>query len=86
MQRQYRQGDVLLCAVVIVPTAAAVPTTGDRVVAAEGELTGHADAFAASEVALYRDEASGRSCNREWQHRRHCSPGGSPKQLSAPSR
>ena|SRR5437660_2515050 len=61
MTRQYRQGDVLLCAVDEIPsTATPVSSAGDRVIIALGELTGHAHAFAASEARLFRD-ASGRS-------------------------
>ena len=60
MNRQYRQGDVLLCAVdAIPPTATAVPPEGERVVVARGELTGHAHAFAASGVTMFRDATSG---------------------------
>ena len=60
MTRQYRQGDVLLCAIdAIPPTAIPVPPEGERVVVARGELTGHAHAFAASAVEMFHDAASG---------------------------
>ena len=59
MMRQYRQGDVLLCAVDEIPLrATTVLSHGDRVIVALGELTGHAHAFAAN-VRLFRDEPSG---------------------------
>jgi hypothetical protein len=62
MRAQYRQGDVLLCAVdEIPPQAKRVPRDGDRVVVAEGELTGHAHAFAAKGVRLFRERQSQRS-------------------------
>jgi hypothetical protein len=62
MTRQYRQGDVLLCAVDEIPSAAIpVPSEGDRVIVALGELTGHAHAFAARDARLFRDVLSGRS-------------------------
>ena len=62
MKRQYRQGDVLLCAVDrILPGAILVPRDDDRVVVAEGELTGHAHAFAAARVRMFQEEASLRS-------------------------
>ena len=62
MIRQYRQGDVLLCAVDEIPlTAMPAPSDGARVVMAFGELTGHAHAFAAHHARLFRDEPSGRS-------------------------
>src|SRR5690242_19969688 len=61
MTRQYRQGDVLLCAVdEILARTTPVPSDGDRVVLAFGELTRHAHAFAAREARLFRDEPSGR--------------------------
>ena len=60
--RQYRQGDVLLCAVDEIPPAAIpVPSEGDRVIVALGELTGHAHAFAADTVRLFREAGTGRS-------------------------
>src|SRR6266851_6625022 len=53
MKRQYRQGDVLLCCVDRIPSGAkSVPRDGDRVVVAEGELTGHAHAFTAMSVRM----------------------------------
>ena len=62
MKRHFRQGDVLLCAVeAIPPTAAPVPPEGDRVVLAEGELTGHAHAIDAAHVTMLRDGPTGRS-------------------------
>src|SRR5437868_3733034 len=62
MRRQYRQGDVLLCGVEEIPLKATpMPSDGNRVIVAFGELTGHAHAFAAKEVRLFRDEPSGRS-------------------------
>ena len=62
MRRQYRQGDVLLCGVEGIPlTATPIPSNGNRVIVALGELTGHAHTFAAKEVRLFRDEPSGRS-------------------------
>ena len=62
MTRQYRQGDVLLCAVDRIPeTATAVPSNSDRITVALGELTGHAHTFAAREARLFREEPSGRS-------------------------
>ncbi len=62
MTRQYRQGDVLLCAAdAIPPGAKPVPRDGDRVVVALGELTGHAHAFAATGVRMLREKGSGRS-------------------------
>ena len=62
MIRQYRQGDVLLCARAEIPvTATPVLSDGDRVIVAFGELTGHAHAFAAHHARLFRDEPSGRS-------------------------
>lgn len=62
MARQFRQGDVLLCAVDEIPvTAMPVSSDGDRVIVALGELTGHAHAFAAQEARLFRDEPNGRS-------------------------
>src|SRR5260370_42346219 len=57
MRAQYRQGDVLLCAVdAIPPQAKRAPRNGARVVVAEGELTGHAHAFAAKGVKLFREK------------------------------
>jgi hypothetical protein len=62
MTRQYRQGDVLLCAVDEIPvTATPVTEEGDRVVVALGELTGHAHAFAPEAVRMFREVWSGRS-------------------------
>ena len=62
MTRQYRQGDVLLCARAEIPvTATPVSGDDDRVIVAFGELTGHAHAFAAHHARLFRDEPSGRS-------------------------
>jgi hypothetical protein len=62
MTRQYRQGDVLLCAVDAIPLGAKpVPREGDRVVVALGELTGHAHAFATAGVRMLREKASGRA-------------------------
>ena len=57
MKRQYRQGDVLLCTVDRIPPGAKqVVRDNDRVVVAEGELTGHAHAFAAAPVRMFREE------------------------------
>ncbi len=62
MKRQYRQGDVLLCCVDRIPSGAkSVPIDGDRVVVAEGELTGHAHAFTAMSVRMFRQEGTSRS-------------------------
>ena len=62
MPRQYRQGDVLLCAVDDIPSGAKpVPSEDDRVVVALGELTGHAHAFAAAEARMLRDRGRQRS-------------------------
>ncbi len=62
MRAEYRQGDILLCRVDRIPPGAKrVPRDGNRVIVAEGELTGHAHAFAAKEVRLFRDKASQRS-------------------------
>ena len=62
MARQFRQGDVLLCAVDEIPvTATRAPSDGDRVIVALGELTGHAHAFAEHHAKLFRDEPSGRA-------------------------
>jgi hypothetical protein len=62
MTMQYRQGDVLLCAVDGIPPAAKpVPREGDRVVVALGELTGHAHALTAAGVRIFREKGSGRS-------------------------
>ena len=62
MTRQFRQGDVLLCAVDEIPLAVmAVSSDGNRVIVALGELTGHAHAFAAHQARLFRDEPSGRT-------------------------
>jgi hypothetical protein len=62
MTRQFRQGDVLLCAINEIPlTATPIPSDGDRVVVAFGELTGHAHAFASHDAKLFRDEPSARS-------------------------
>src|SRR4051812_2964926 len=61
MTPQFRQGDVLLRAVQMMPEQVfPVPSRGDRVVLAEGELTGHAHAFAAAEARLFREEESER--------------------------
>ena len=57
MPAQYRQGDILLCAVDSIPAGATpVRCDGDRVVVAEGELSGHAHAFLTG-VELYRNKA-----------------------------
>jgi hypothetical protein len=62
MTPQYRQGDVLFCAVDAIPVGAKpVPKDGDRVVVARGELTGHAHAFAAAGVRMLHEKGSGRS-------------------------
>jgi hypothetical protein len=61
MSEQYRQGDVLLRAIDRIPPGARrVPGKRRRVVVAEGELTGHAHAFA-GDVKLFRDNRSRRS-------------------------
>jgi len=61
MMRQYRQGDVFLRAVeMIPPRARPVRPEGDRVVVARGELSGHAHAFAAAEAMMYRQARTGR--------------------------
>lgn len=62
MTRQYRQGDVLLCAIDRIPEAAQpVRPDGERVVIVHGELTGYAHVFAAAAVQMLRDAASGRT-------------------------
>jgi hypothetical protein len=62
MKPQYRQGDVLLCAVEAIPFGAKpVPKDGDRLVVALGELTGHAHALAAAQAQMFREKGSGRS-------------------------
>ena len=62
MTRQYRQGDVLLCAIDSVPSSAtSVPHWGNRVVLAEGELTGHAHSVSAKGLRLSRQGQSRRS-------------------------
>jgi hypothetical protein len=62
MRRQYRQGDVLLCGLEEIPlTATPIPSDGNRVIVAFGELTGHAHAFAAHQARLFRGEPNGRS-------------------------
>jgi hypothetical protein len=62
MSEQYRQGDVLLRAIDRIPSGARpVPGKRRRVVVAEGELTGHAHAFATGDVKLLRDNRSRRS-------------------------
>lgn len=62
MNRQYRQGDVLLCAIDSIPDEAKpVPHDGELVVVAQGELTGHAHVFAAGAVRMFRDMPSGRT-------------------------
>jgi hypothetical protein len=61
MAGQYRQGDVLLCGVERIPSAAyRVAVEGERVVVAEGELSGHAHAFARKGVRLFRDRKAHR--------------------------
>jgi hypothetical protein len=71
MNRQYRQGDVLLCAVDQLPPAARpVPKDGDRVVVAFGELTGHAHAFAGAEAQMFEEKGSRRFLPGGWQGRR----------------
>jgi hypothetical protein len=61
MMRQFRQGDVFLRAVeMIPPRARPVRAEGDRVVVARGELSGHAHAFAAAEATMYRQVRTGR--------------------------
>ena len=55
MPTQYRQGDVLLCALRKVPAKSlALPSEGERVVVAEGERSGHAHALAAERARLFR--------------------------------
>ncbi len=62
MRGQYRQGDVLLCAVDRIPPGAMwVPHRRDRVVVALGELTGHAHAVVAKGARLLRQGGSRRS-------------------------
>lgn len=52
----YRQGDVLLIPVKIIPKAAEpVAREGGRVVLAHGEVTGHAHAIKDKRAALFRD-------------------------------
>src|ERR1700730_9775487 len=61
MRRQYRQGDVLLCAVDSIPRGAKrLRKAVDRVVGG-GELSGYAHACAASGVRMLREEGSHRS-------------------------
>src|SRR3954471_17676016 len=65
MPGQYRQGDVLLCGIERIPSAAyRVPVEGERVVVAEGELSGHAHAFAPKGVRLFRDKKAHRAFSR----------------------
>lgn len=62
MNRQYRQGDVLLCAIDSIPKEARpVANDGELVVVAQGELTGHAHVFAAGAVRMFRDVPSRRA-------------------------
>ncbi len=54
MQPQYRQGDLLLCAVEAFPSGLTpVAPSGDRLVLAEGEVTGHAHAVGAKRASLF---------------------------------
>jgi hypothetical protein len=79
MNRQYRQGDVLLCAVEQIPRDArpVMPKSGRVVVA--GELTRHAHDFDAEDVQLFwQKRRCGRSFLRiaadaELQHEEHAS-------------
>lgn len=55
---QYRQGDVFIESVAALPAAehlTAVPRDAGRVILAYGEVTGHAHALTADQVALFRD-------------------------------
>ena len=62
MNHQLRQGDVLLSAVeAIPPTARPARVSGDRVVLARGETSGHAHAVPATRAELFQDQASGRA-------------------------
>ena len=62
MNHQFRQGDVLLSAVTAIPpTAKPARVTGDRVVLARGEASGHAHAVPATGAQLFQDRASGRA-------------------------
>ena len=63
MQHQFRQGDVFLCRVEAMPPGARpVPRGGrNRVVLAEGELSGHAHAFPARRVRLFHHAPTSRS-------------------------
>ena len=61
MAQQYRQGDVLLCAIGRIPSRTVrVPREENRVVVARGELTGHAHAFA-KRARLLREKHGRRS-------------------------
>jgi hypothetical protein len=52
----YRQGDVLIIPVKIVPKKLeAIPRENGRIVLAHGEVTGHAHAIKAEGAALFRD-------------------------------
>ena len=56
MQKQGRQGDVLLTVVDAKAAGAEVPRENDKIILAHGEATGHAHAIAAMDVALFMDE------------------------------
>lgn len=57
IQRQYRQGDVLITPVATIPASAKPTTTRKRLVVAEGEATGHCHAidFTAKQMQTFRD-------------------------------
>lgn len=58
MEKQYRQGDVLLRMVDVIPNEAIVqPEDNGRVVLAYGEVTGHAHAIETGLAFLYRKGA-----------------------------
>ncbi|HYG86012.1 MAG TPA: hypothetical protein VD978_07115 [Azospirillum sp.] len=61
MTMQYRQGDVLLIPCEALPSwARPVAPTGDDVILARGEVTGHAHTMLAERVCYFREDGSGR--------------------------
>lgn len=55
MERQYRQGDVLLCEVEVLPHDSIIqPEENGRVILAFGEATGHAHAIEQGLAHIYR--------------------------------
>lgn len=53
MNTQFRQGDVLLVRVDELPVDAAIEPSRERIILAEGELTGHAHAVSAAAATMY---------------------------------